>query len=260
MEVKMTDRDKKLLFLMIVVLIVIGFGYFVIFPSLSKITEKSTELSKLQKDWDARETKIISLAAKNKAYDELKAEYDENSAFFYPNMSSRDIEKMLTSFELSNGVTVRDMNIVMPTPITIIETDDSDITPTIKMPAAFTKIVKFFGIDALSGASDEENSDAEQEDVPDELYGVYSADISMSLGGSKENIIKSIDGLYKSFDSIRVVNYTWNENTRENSTESDRYTLSVSLQLFMADSSDERIAKEEASESVQSTDEQAANE
>lgn len=201
MSLKLTERDKKLLIFLALVLILFGIGYCIIFPLFQKSKELSERISESQIDKQTVEMKLNSYDVVVEAREEKQTAASECEDKFLEEMTATGVDNMLTSLAFEHHVVVRTLNIQMPT---------ENVT---NLSSYRTKI---YGA-GEEGLVEEQSA----------FEGVGTVGISMTLSGTRENL-QSIVDLYVSMEpKIRATNITW---SIEDGAEG---TVSINMDLYM---------------------------
>ena len=114
MTLKLTQRDKKLLIVLAVVVLIVGVGAGLLFPLMEKGQNLKEEVLNADIEQQERSQKVESLPALQKREDQVLEEIGKAQQDFYPIMQSMEIDKMLTEMALTKGLTVKDLDIKMP--------------------------------------------------------------------------------------------------------------------------------------------------
>lgn len=114
MKSEMTEKDKKLLTFLVLIVVVVGIGYWGIKPQIQKINKINTLVSDEQDEKKENETKTNMLSSIELENDELTASIGDAEKKFYPVMSSDEIDNMLTGNALDLGLDCYELTIEMP--------------------------------------------------------------------------------------------------------------------------------------------------
>jgi len=281
MQTKLTARDKFLLYVLGVVVVIAAVVYFVIMPAQAEIASLDESIETVQKSVDLQDDSLAKLDDTKMAFEEATDSYNERKSFFYPIMTADEVDKMLTTFETNNGLTVRELELIMPTSGTSIKsfkphTSQSlfSVQPETPAQTESSAATDLYAEKAKTYAeqngsylgevysyilSDEAETDKAQATEGDSSVVsdcVYSVDVRMTLSGSRADLEKSIDLLYHDYPAIRITAYNWTEVNDQRSEDlsgnplpiSDRgYLLNINVRLYMADSADKVTEREEAS-------------
>lgn len=233
LEMQMTERDKKLLIFLAVFCIVVGIGYWGIYPQIKAIGEindqKIIEEDKMFAD-DMKLSELMFLMDEN---EELEEQIIEAREHFYPAMTSDQIDKMLTGMALTYDLQAYDLDIVMPTNETSLE--------------AYQYSEKYLDDQYVEeeevsmSDSDKESDDGFFDDYEEEAStGIYTVNTTMRLGGEEADLQRLINDLSVTDDTIHLVSYDW---TREEILDYDdetgefnseiRIGLNISLNIYM---------------------------
>lgn len=209
---KLTDRDKALLKILAVFLIVMGFIMLGILPSLDKKSELEESIAFAEADRDAMEMELAMLPS----YEKTAALYEEERAGlvadFYPMTENQEIDKMITGMVFDFGLTARDFTV--------------SVTPALR------GITPYFASDKalLNAAGGEEGAKTYTGDV-------YTADISVKAIGSAEDIRRLLDSVIDGYPALRVTSYSIAEGEKiylgENQEAYTASTLTLNMEMYM---------------------------
>lgn len=203
MKMEMTDRDKKLLIMLAVFVIVVCIGYWGIYPiikDISSINEKMQEQEDIRSMNELKLSQVALLDADNSTLE--KSIVDARSAFF-PVMTSAEIDRYFTDLVLSYNLHSYDLDIQMPT-------EETELQPYQYSEKAFNQALEdASGADtAATGTTSESGEPLFDEEV---MTGIYTVNVSLRLGGSEQDLSRLIDDLSGSDKKMRVCQYAWSE-------------------------------------------------
>lgn len=98
---EITSRDKKILSVLSVVLILVVFGNFVIRPLLAQRSELAEEFKEKQQTKETMETAIASIPQKEARLKASRADFEKETKDIYPMMESHKVERMITKLILN---------------------------------------------------------------------------------------------------------------------------------------------------------------
>lgn len=249
MKFEMTERDKKLLIFLSVFVIVVCIGYWGVYPVIKDINSIK-EKTQAEKDLkEMNEMKVAQLPMIEAENEKMNDEITTARNGYYEIMTSNEIDKHFTNLVLTSGLYSYDLNISI------------SATPTDLGPYQYSK--KALGIvdEELYDEYEEESAedyldDSEDEDDSDELFdeeeafsatGIYTASISMKIGGDEEKLIAFLDSLCNTDKKLRVVSYSfseersieYNDSSDEEGEESydikSNMTLDVAFEIYMCE-------------------------
>lgn len=111
----LTERDKKLLVLLGVILLLFVFGKFLIFPLMGQINTNNDEIFMLELDAEDMENKIINLVPLQQERDANMDTLGTTTADYYDLLPNQEVERLMTNMALKNGLVVQVMDIRMAT-------------------------------------------------------------------------------------------------------------------------------------------------
>ena len=247
MKTAMTDRDKKLLYFLGIVVIVALFWLIGIRPATDSIKKTEKKIVKAEETHDLIKTKKMRLGVAEAFVERLSADVKEYGSRYYPIMDSAQIDEMLTSDVLKRGLRSKNLYIKMPEEsldlepyayssaagikeeregnITYTETEsDPTISDIVGLTDGSEKTKKKTasestgtGFDAETAMYSDDIAAVEEmsEMVADTTgAGVYAVDISMTVTGSMDRLQAWINSITEN-KSILIKNYSFTEAVRD---------------------------------------------
>lgn len=203
MTLKVTERDKKILLVLAVFLIVLGLIAGVLMPLMENTQKLGEEIAEAEVEKQEKEMKVAALPGMRSRMEKAEEELSAMQERYYPVMKSVEIDRMMTNTAVNCGIQVLDMDIKMP-----------DFT-------SYTTLLNYG--DIVYGV-EQENS----ENIP--FDGMYTASLTMNMTGSRENLQSMLDVTVSQEPRQRVTDFSWQKNQKEGSSE---YTLSMSVDIYM---------------------------
>lgn len=237
LEMQMTERDKKLLIFLAVFCIVVGIGYWGIYPQIKAIGEINDEMIKAEDKMFVDDMKISELMFLMDENEELEEKIVEAREHFYPAMTSDQIDKMLTGMALSYNLQAYDLDIVMPSSETSLEAYQYSQK---YLDDQYVEVEEVSMTDSDEEDSDEDDFDDFDDYDQEASTGIYTVQTSMRLGGNEVDLQRFINDLSVTDDTIHLVSYDWtrenilnyDDETGEFSTESS-LGLNISFNIYM---------------------------
>ena len=283
MKTNLTEKDKRLLLIMFIFVIVVGIGYWGILPQIKAYKELGGEIEKQEVLKSVNEQKVANVffvEAQCEEYEEAMAADKEK---FYDMMSEADIDRMLTTMAIKNGLEAFSFSINIPgSPSDRKAYIYSDLyQQQLEYEASEAMMVQSEldkeDEEILEGGS-EKKDDKDDKDSDDEskqsevvdIFGntdaigtntdIYAAKVTFTLGGNEKDLHNFLNQIINSEKKILITSYSWGEykTTREvvNPTveegEEGRITqeqitlksLTISMEIYMCDKVDEAPAEE----------------
>ena len=261
MQTKMTERDKKLLFALVIIVIVFVIGYLGIYPLVKSVREINKEIEEQEALQSENEIKLTNLTIIQVDNEE---DIIEKRKDFYPVMAASDIDKLLTGKALSYNLYSYDLDIdVNDTVVSLVpyqysdrgENDDTDASEDDQEDAV--DAVDYLDNTYSSGSNSSGSSSGGSTDTGDassdsdgtttdmSAVGIYVAYVNMRLGGNRADLEKFLDDMVASGEKVRVVSYSWTEGRQLDYNNDGTYNLvtekvlDISLELYMSDPGDE---------------------
>lgn len=243
MKMTLTEKDKKLLVMLSIFVIVVCIGYWGILPVLKKTKKLSTEIETAKDLQTANETKLAWLPSLEKDNEDLEAQIVEARKAYFPLMTNSEIDKYFTALVLKYSLYSYDLTIDAVCKEVALEPYAYSVR-AMEAEAEGEVIV-----DDNTGEADEmvEITETDETDFAEPIAfadeemgtGIYSSNITMKLGGEEKDLLKLIDDL--SADSkLRVVSFQWSNDTNiVLDEENDNYEtvtnmiLTLSLEIYM---------------------------
>ena len=237
MQTEMTERDKRLIVALSIFVIVVAIAYWGIRPALKDIKAINKDIEEQQEIEKINEKKLSMLSLYQAMQEEYLAEVDTKTEQFYPMMNSDEIDKLFTLEVLKRGFSSYDLAIAidnMPVDMepymysqlaAAIETGEStDAYETVSEESLLP------GDDKKEDKSEDKNEDkdsGESEDaselLPEDVNtDIYSATVTMRLGGDKKALENYIDDLYKTDKKLLVNSYAWSEDVTIDAADAER--------------------------------------
>lgn len=196
-ELKITERDKKIIKYFGMFLIVVGFVFLVIKPCFDKAIEYSDQKAELEMQLDEMQNKIDNKANLESQLKNNKTTFNNNSKNYYNLMSNQEIDNMITTLFKNYGLTARDLS---------ISTDEQTAS--------------------LNNYNQGQDKDTEATKYSD----VYVSKITVKSDGSVDNFKALIDYIYDNMNGVLVESYSISSATSNNTTST---TLNLSIDIYM---------------------------
>lgn len=264
MQTKMTERDKKLLFALVIIVIVFVIGYLGIYPLVKSVREINKEIEEQEALQSENEIKLTNLTVIKVDNEKMEEDIIEKRKDFYPVMAASDIDKLLTGKALSYNLYSYDLDIdVNDTVVSLVPYQYSDSGENVDTDASeddqedAVDAVDYLDNTYSSGSNSSGSSSGGSTDTGDassdsdgtttdmSAVGIYVAYVNMRLGGNRADLEKFLDDMVASGEKVRVVSYSWTEGRQLDYNNDGTYNLvtekvlDISLELYMSDPGDE---------------------
>lgn len=247
MTTNLSERDKKLLFLLGIIGIIAAFFLLGIRPLLSSISRTDSTISEEEAQLTIEKQEAALLPTLKSTNEQMQSNIAAATSDFYDRMESDEVDKLLTNLVLSEGLNSRNLVITMPT-------EELSLDPYLYSAAA-----KDTGSDSGSDSSSEtlaaaegttEESTAETASSEGQTSsgsvsgsGVYAVEASMEVAGDMATCQKLIDDLTLQFPGIRITSFSWGSGPIVSAdsdgnlvaADSNLRTLDLGLELYMYD-------------------------
>ena len=204
MTLKVTERDKKILIVLGIVLVILGLTIGVLMPLAEDTQELSEKITEAEIEKQEKEMKVVSLPGIRTREEQSQKDLE----------AMQEIDRMMTNTAVNCGIQVTNMDIKMP-----------DFTVYTTLP----------NYSDLVYGTEQENSENTAFD------GMYTASLTMNMTGSRENLQAMLDVTVSQNPRQRVTDFSWQKNQKEGSSE---YTLSMSVEIYMYEDVETYVQKQ----------------
>ena len=104
MKTNMTERDKKLLVFMFMVVIVVGIGYWGVIPQIKAANSYASKAEDEEAEKKINQLKIVNAAGIDMQAEEYKSQIAEKKDEFYPIMTNSEVDRMMTEMARDEGL------------------------------------------------------------------------------------------------------------------------------------------------------------
>jgi hypothetical protein len=219
LDLTLTPKDRKLLVVLGVFVVVVGFCYWGIRPVVTKINRLNEQIED-EKDVQAlNELKISELPLLRTDNEKLEGQIEDARNYYYDIMTSDEVDKYFTNMVLSYNLNSYDLTIQMPTECSALR------------PYQYSEKM------ALQQQNEETEEDAEEEEDLDN--GIYTATVEMRLGGDISELTRLLDSLFESDRRLRVSNYYYTTQQTIQTEENGSYAvlensvLNLTVEIYM---------------------------
>ena len=115
MGATLTERDKKLLYILVFIIIIFIFGWCLIRPLYRHTVEDQEKIEIAASLKSANEAKVMGVGAARALTEKFSEDLEESTEIYYDYMDSSEIDKLVTSYILRKGLLARDLTIAFPT-------------------------------------------------------------------------------------------------------------------------------------------------
>lgn len=235
---KMTERDKKLLILLAVVVLLVGFGRLVFYPLFTQITERDEQIDNLEIQQQEMEMKIAQKPALEMSMDAVTADFQEKTSDFYDLLQNQEVDREITQIILAHGLDAVEFSVTMPKEPLAVEyyqysAAASGAEGSAEVPEA-TDTQMSPEEQAMAQAGD---TAAAGTPAPAEARGTFFAPtVKLTVLGNQAQVQNFLDDLTNHYPAIRVTGYTMKEQ-EENGVGIGVFSLSVDLEVYTCDKS-----------------------
>lgn len=232
LEMKFTERDKKLIIFLSLFLLIVGLGYFVIKPLYAKVQELSAQAQELELEVEQTKRALERLPALRRINEELLANKQDELTIFYDYMPSQELDKMITELTLHQLLGAKNLTISISgapyaiTPYFLFRPVEEEEGEQISESEAVYEAEK-------GTISESEQTDAEETDPASMI--LYVANLSIDVTGSHDKLQDYIDLLSddEQYPAIQVNSYAWSTDDRVSTDELGAFNLQSEEMLHM---------------------------
>ncbi|MCI1721291.1 MAG: type II secretion system protein M [Lachnospiraceae bacterium] len=266
MTTNLTERDKKLLFMLGIIGIIAAFFLLGIRPLLSSISKTDSTISEEEAQLAIEKQEAALLPTLKSTNEQMQSNITAATSDFYDRMESDEVDKLLTNLVLSEGLNSRNLVITMPTEEISLDpylysaaaknagsnsgNDTSDMTDSVTSASDASVSDTADSVSAESETLATEESTAETASSEGQTSsesvsgsGVYAVEASMEVAGDMATCQKLIDDLTLQFPGIRITSFSWGSGPIVSAdsdgnlvaADSNLRTLDLGLELYMYD-------------------------
>ena len=232
----LTQRDKKLLYALIFVVIIFIFVWCLIRPLYKGIVENGEEIEAASTLKCSNEAKVVALSSAEASTQKFEQELKDDTKDYYDLMDSSQIDKLVTTYILNKGLISRSLAISMPTENvleqpypysdiflehaaseTMVTDDEIETLPeeNDRKPVAvfFDTVFGFMtGNDnekmTMVPSPVEEFASARSDVKETSASGLYCVELELLMEGNEKNLQKVIDDLSTN-PAVRITGFNW---------------------------------------------------
>ncbi|MCR5120449.1 MAG: hypothetical protein K6B44_12620 [Lachnospiraceae bacterium] len=246
MQVQMTQRDKKLIVMLVLLVTVVGFGWWGIRPAIRDHREMSAELEEQELLEQLNKTKLAKMAMYEAEAQSYREESEELKKNFFPIMTSSEVDRYFTEMILDHGLSAYDL------------TMKTGAKPVPVEPYQYSELAAIVAQENERLKNETPMTDTADMD-PFEYTGspaynseIYGVDVTLRLAGDMYALRELIEDISSSEQLLLVRNCIWSEQismVNEGDTEDEEFVpvmrsttvLNVNLTLYMCDQSNDTI-------------------
>jgi len=234
----LSQRDKKLLYALIIIVVIFVFVWCLIRPLYKGIAKNGELLEVASTLESSNRSRVDSLSGAQSTAAKFEQDLSSYTAGYYDNMDSSEIDKLVTTYILKNGLTSRSLTIYMPdeyvnedpyiysalypSDVVTDEDTDSDSDEPIVIEEEKEKKRSGYFFDAVSSfltgkriekmallsSPIEEYSGSMSEVSSTESSGIYCVKLEILMEGKEEALQGVIDDLSKN-PAVRISGFYW---------------------------------------------------
>lgn len=240
MTANMTDKDKKLLIFLAFFAVIAIFGFLIIKPLVQKNAEYLVQANELRAEKEAYERKKQELPMLRVQNTENQQKINLLKSGFEAKLQSQEIENKLTERALAAGLHPTKLTIKMPKePLKLNVYPNSSIALSAEPAVEETTYVKKAEAEAdaveaaAKGGAEEKEKTKKGGEIAAQTF-VSSAEVTMEMEGTREQLEGLIDDYANNTPSMRVTSIQWGGGK-----DGKAYTLKLGLEVNMCEKDSE---------------------
>ena len=235
MKSNLTEKDKRLLLIMFIFVVVVGIGYWGILPQIKAYRELESEIEDQEVLKSINEQKVANVIFVESQCDEYETAMAEDKEKFYDMMTEAQIDRMLTTMAIKNGLEAFSFSINIPDTPTdrkaYIYSDlyQQQLQYEEAQKLAFESELEKEDEDLLDTSDSKDKKDKKDKDSDDkkkepemvDIFGdtdtigtntdIYAARVTFSLGGDEKDLHNFLNQIINSDKKILITSYSWGE-------------------------------------------------
>ena len=218
LEMKFTERDKKLIVFLLLFLLIVGIGYFVVRPLYEKVGQLQAQADELELQVEQTQNYLVRLPQLRRVNEELQGQKRDELQIFYPYMESQELDKMITGLTLHESLGAKNLTITIPDEPYVITPYFLSV-PQPDEEGQLSESEQAYEAETsgdAAGQTDEAQTPDAQAGTDGSEQVLYVATLAVDATGTHEQLQAYIDLLSDDgkYPAIQVNSYTWNrENT-----------------------------------------------
>ena len=109
-----SDKDLRLLVFMFLVVVIVGIGYWGIWPQIKAFNNMQEEIDEQQATQELNDLKVMNMMMVSTMADEYEELIAERKGEFYPIMKSSEVDQMMTAMAHDRNLEIFDLRFNMP--------------------------------------------------------------------------------------------------------------------------------------------------
>lgn len=264
MKTDMTERDKKLLTFMFLIVIIVGIGYWGIRPQVKRFIELEPKIQAQEDLKSVNQLKIANVMLVEEQVEEYEALIAERKDEFYQILTSSEVDRMMTEMAINNNLEIYELSFNMPNePSNRSAYQYSELKEwQDQMAASYKSEDEDEDLLALTNKSSDKESDededvkvtaADKQKIMDEVMvddtdvyqantDIYAVPVTITVAGELEDLEAFKEDILAIEKRTLLTSYSWGE-YREVVTDSGS-----SIEAEATEASEEGVSSEEIEE------------
>ena len=200
----MTEKDKKLLYILAIVVILFVFLNYLIFPQVRQSSQLDRELEETQFRKMQMQQNILSMSGQDRELRQQEERLQQTARKYYPEMTSQEIDSEMTGLILDNHLKAVELKIEMPVePADLPVYQKVNADTAVSDDTADTK--ELLAEEKTEKAENTQNKEKQTNKETEQNTEIYAANIKAVAEGRAEDCQVLLDELAMNYPSVRVV-------------------------------------------------------
>lgn len=221
MTTKMTERDKRLLYILCIALFIVIFVRFVFVPCMDRQGELEIELQTARDTQTQMETEIAALSWVDGAIEKNTAALRTANRALYDTLSNDELDDLVTGLVLSHDLVPMNLSI------------QTAAAKTIPAYFASSLAARLNASNTASSAPDTQADGAVSPIAAAATDYVLTATVTSSVTGTRENFLALLDTLKAQYPAIRVESFSLNNTAYVDSALQAQVSTNFNFTLFL---------------------------
>ncbi|MCR5849076.1 MAG: hypothetical protein K6G75_13305 [Lachnospiraceae bacterium] len=231
MKSSLTNRDKRLLLFMFLFVVIVGIGYWGIYPQIKAFAKLGKEIEKEEVKQSINEQKVSNLIFVESQCEEYEESMAENKERFFDILNEADIDLLLTGKAIKHKLESFNLSInISEAPSQRRAYRYSDLYVQQQQweeerAALYAQEESEEDLLDMSGKSDSKKKDKDDEEEKIDEYvdvfgntdmvgannDIYAAKVTMTLGGKKSDLENFLQEIMDSDKEILITSFAWSK-------------------------------------------------
>ena len=232
MKSNMSSRDKTLLTVMFIIVIVVSIGYWGIRPQLKAYVGLQEKIEKEVYTKKLNQQKITNLGFVEESVNDYEKKINDRKDEFFPVMTSSEVDRMMTEMALDEKLDIYDLSFRMPSkPTERLAYRNSELYKVQQQQIKdYNKSIDELEEDDEDDSDDDSDSKDDKKskdskktatDITDQVFpdeegyqpntDIYAVPVTITVGGDLKNLEAFLDSVMSIDKRYLLTSYAWGE-------------------------------------------------